>query len=207
MSIAIGLFIFPAVELLDFTGPYEVFTTAVRMIKRRDPLLPAPFTVFTVAQATSLIRTRGGLAVQPDYTFANHPPVDVLLVPGGVIDNELASNDVIAWIGRIAATARITASICTGSFLLAQAGLLNQRSATTHWEDIAEMRAKFPAVNTIEHQRWVDEGSVLTSAGISAGIDMSLHLVERLIDTDAAIRTARQMDFHWSESSEERCGR
>lgn len=203
MSIAIGLFIFPEVELLDFAGPYEVFTTAVRVIKRRDPLQPAPFTVFTVAQTATLITTRAGIAVQPNYIFANHPHIDVLLVPGGVIDKELASDNVIAWIGHIAATARITASICTGSFLLAQAGLLNQRSATTHWEDIAEMRAKFPAVNTIEQQRWVDEDSVLTSAGISAGIDMSLHLVERLIDRDAAIRTARQMDFLWRESSGE----
>jgi transcriptional regulator GlxA family with amidase domain len=94
---------------------------------------------------------------------------------------------------------RITPSVCTGAFLLAKAGLLNGRSATTHWEDIADLRDQFPEVCVLEHRRWVDEGRVVTSAGISAGIDMSLHLVERLAGRALALATARQLDVDWQE--------
>jgi len=137
--------------------------------------------------------------VQPDYTFATHPHIDVLLVPGGVVEDELKAPAVAEWIADTSKKASLTASVCTGSFLLAQAGLLDHRTVTTHWEDLAEMRAKFPAVDTVDKRRWVDEGSIVTSAGISAGIDMSLHLVERLAGRELALKTARQMDFEWHE--------
>ena len=201
MTTCVGIYIFPDAEVLDFAGPYEVFTTASRVFKRTSPSLPEPFTVFTVAREGGTVKARAGLLVHPDYTFVNHPHIDLLLVPGGVVADELRTPAVTAWIAGTSTNAKLTASVCTGSFLLAQAGLLDNRTATTHWEDIPEMRALFPAVDTVEQRRWVDEGFIVTSAGISAGIDMSLHLVERLAGRELAIRTARQMDFDWHEDA------
>ena len=124
----------------------------------------------------------------------------LLLIAGGVVTAELDTPEVIAWIAASSARAALTASVCTGAFLLAEAGLLDGRTATTHWEDIPDMQARYPAVNTVAGQRWVDEGSIVTSAGISAGIDMSLHLVERLAGRELALLTAHQMDFDWQEN-------
>lgn len=198
-TIPVGIFVFPEIEVLDFAGPYEVFTTASRVFKRTSISLSDLFKVFTVARHPGTIKARAGLIVQPDYTFANHPPIELLVVPGGVVTEELKTPIVCDWIIRTSARATYTASVCTGAFLLAQAGLLNNRPATTHWEDIAEMRAMFPGITVVEQRRWVEADTVVTSAGISAGIDMSLHLVERLAGRELALRTARQMDFDWHE--------
>jgi len=194
--------IYDDVEVLDFAGPYEVYTTATRMAARTAPGAPAPFRVFTVARTRTAVRARAGLVLTPDHVFADHPPIDVLVVPGGVVTAELAREDVAAWIAARTARSELTVSICTGSFLLARAGVLDGRSATTHWEDVDDMRAMFPQVDVIARPglRWVDGGRVVTSAGISAGIDVSLHVVERLAGRALAERTARQMDFDWTEN-------
>jgi transcriptional regulator GlxA family with amidase domain len=201
MTISVGIFVFDEVEVLDFAGPYEVFTTASRISGRGDASSPVPFNVFTIAKGKSSIRTRPGLIVQADYTITDHPPIDLLLVPGGVVTGELAAPIVSDWIASLFPKPKLIASVCTGAFLLAQAGLLDSKLATTHWEDVAEMRAMFPSVTVLEGRRWVDEGSIVTSAGISAGIDMSLHLVERLAGRELSLRTAHQMDYHWHENS------
>jgi transcriptional regulator GlxA family with amidase domain len=107
---------------------------------------------------------------------------------------------VIDWIAARARTAALTASVCTGAFLLARAGLLDGRRVTTHWEDVGDLRRMFPALKVEEGPRWIDEGAIVTSAGISAGIDMSLHLVERRGGEALALRTARQMDYDWRRS-------
>ena len=104
---------------------------------------------------------------------------------------------IIDWIKSTSDAATITASVCTGAFLLAQAGVIDSHNVTTHWEDIADLQRAFPALNVISGQRWVDEGSVVTSAGISAGIDMSLHLVARILGNELAQRTATQLEFDW----------
>ena len=104
------------------------------------------------------------------------------------------------WIARASLEARITASVCTGAFLLAASGVVTSDAVTTHWEDIADLRAQFPALNVREDLRWVDTGRIVSSAGISAGIDMSLHLVERLAGRELAERTARQMDYAWTRN-------
>lgn len=200
MPLSIAIYVFPDAEVLDFAGPYEVFTTASRVFRRENPSLPVPFTVCTVAREMAEVKARAGLVVQPDYSIAGHPAIDVLLISGGVVTAELDTPEVIAWIAATAGRAGLTASVCTGAFLLAEAGLLDGLSATTHWEDIPDMQARYPAVNTVAGQRWVDEGSIVTSAGISAGIDMSLHLVERLAGRELALLTARQMDFDWQEN-------
>ncbi len=195
----IGIHVFDDVEALDLAGPYEVFTTAARVHARTQPRdAPALFTVFTIGRDTAVVRARAGLRVVPDTTFDTHPPLDVLVVPGGVVDVPLGEADTIAWIAAQARRVRILASVCTGAFLLARAGCLDGLEATTHWEDIDALRAMFPAVRVRESVRWVDQGAVVTSAGISAGIDASLHLVERLHSRELALRTARQMDVDWS---------
>ena len=121
-------------------------------------------------------------------------------MPGGVVTAELRRPEVVAWIAAQAARVGLVASVCTGAFLLAKAGLLDGLEATTHWEDIGELRAMFPRVRVREGVRWVDQGPIVTSAGISAGIDMSLHLVELLADRELALTTARQMEFDWTEN-------
>lgn len=199
--LSVAIFVFPDVEVLDFAGPYEVFTTASRAHLLDHPGSAAPFSVFTVTREPGSVRARAGLTVLADHDFTSHPPVDVLIIPGGVVTAELQTPAVAAWIRRISPTAIITASICTGAFLLAQAGLLDGKQATTHWEDIPDLRLMFPSVSVLEGRRWVDEGAVITSAGISAGIDMSLHLVERLTSRDLAVKTARRMDFDWHQDA------
>jgi len=144
-----------------------------------------------------LIHARAALQVQPHFTISNHPLVDLVLIPGGVHSAELERPNIIDWIARSSARAELTASVCTGAFLLAKAGLLSGKAVTTHWEDIADFRAMFPAITVRENLRWVDEGNIVTAAGISAGLDMSLHLVARLVGEDLAVRTARQMDYRW----------
>lgn len=196
----IGILVFDEMELLDMAGPYEVFTTAARVHGRGLPPGTAPaFQVSTIAASLAPVRARAGLAVQPDHTLASHPKLDVALVPGGVVDALLTQPEVIDWIARQRTEAPVLAAVCTGSLLLAQAGVLDGLAATTHWEDLDALRALRPAVDVREDVRWVDQGAVVTSAGISAGMDMCLHLVRRLYGPELARRTARQMDYDWQE--------
>ena len=201
MTRLVGIYLFDDVEILDFAGPLEVFFTASRVKSRLEPNTPKLFEVITLAEKDQMIDARGGLTIQPKFTISNHPEIDILIIPGGIVTAELENRALIDWIAKTANTAAITASVCTGSFLLGKAGLLNGKSATTHWEDIQDMRSMFPDVDVLAEKRWVDTGSIVTSAGISAGIDMSLHLVSRLENEDLARRTARQMDFDWQQSS------
>jgi len=205
ISYNIGIYLFDNVEVLDFAGPFEVFSTAARLRSRQQPDAGALFDVFTIAETTRLIRARGGLRVGPQYSFTDHPPVNVLIIPGGIVSDELERETVIKWIARCAGSASITASVCTGAFLLGRAGLLNGKQATTHWEDIPDLRAMFPGIEVKAGTRWVDTGQIVSSAGISAGIDMSLHLVERLESKELAVSTARQMEFDWQNSGLSLC--
>jgi transcriptional regulator GlxA family with amidase domain len=140
------------------------------------------------------------LSVLPEADFDNAGKLDVLIVPGGVVTAELAKPAVARWIAETAPACELVASVCTGAFLLAQAGLLDDQDVTTHWEDIDDLRSMFPRLRVQPQRRWIDNGRIVTSAGISAGIDMSLHLVERLAGRQLALRTARQMDYDWNEA-------
>jgi transcriptional regulator GlxA family with amidase domain len=197
----VGIFVFDDIELLDLAGPYEVFTTAARVNEREFPSAPPLFDVFTVARSSRQIRAHAGLRLRADHDFSSHPEIDLLVVPGGIVDQELAEPEVALWIASVAERSRIIASVCTGAFLLAAAGLLEGRSATTHREDIDDLRRMARSVKVVDNVRWVDEGAVVTAAGISAGIDMSLHLVERLAGRDLALATARYMEYDWTERS------
>lgn len=194
----VGILIFDEVELLDMAGPYEVFTTAARVHARAQPAgTPPLFDVFTLARQRAAVRARAGLRLQPDHGLDAHPPLDCAIVPGGVVDAALREPDLTRWIAAQASQVRILAAVCTGALLLAQAGVLDGLPATTHWEDLDALRSLRPAVQVRDGVRWVDAGAVVSSAGISAGIDMSLHLVRRLHGLALAQRTARQMDFDW----------
>lgn len=197
MTCNVGIYLFPEIEVLDFAGPYEVFTTATRVAARQNSESSPAFNVFAIAENLEPVRARAGLQCVPDFTLNSHPHIDLLIIPGGVVSAELEKPDVINWINRSAASTQITASVCTGAFLLAKAKVLSSHKVTTHWEDVDDLKHAFPSVDVITNVRWVDEGAVVTSAGISAGIDMSLHLVARIAGMTLAERTARQMEFEW----------
>ncbi len=197
----VAMLAFDGMEALDFAGPFEVFTTAARVHARQRPGAAPLLAVSCVARSLDPVRARAGLLVLPDASLAAAPPCDWLVVPGGVVDAPLSCADTLGWIARRAGQAQITASVCTGAFLLAAAGVVRHGPVTTHWEDAAELRARFPVLQVLEGRRWVDCGPVVTSAGISAGIDMSLHLIERLAGRALAEATALQMDYRWSEDA------
>lgn len=137
----------------------------------------------------------------PDYGFHNHPEIDLLIVVGGVHSDEMNKTEVIEWIALQSTKAKMVASVCTGVFLLAKAGVVENEKVTTHWEDIPDLKNSFPKLDVQEGVRWVDEGNLITSGGISAGIDMSLHLVSKLHSLALAEKTARQMEFSWTKNS------
>lgn len=195
--LTIAIPVFENAEILDFSGPYEVFTTAERVRRRRGGS-ETLFRCLLVARSREPVRARGGMRVVPDADFAMMPAPDVLLVPGGDVSAALDDEALLAWITRCDATSTISASVCTGAFLLAKAGRLDGLSVTTHWEDQDDLQAAYPALRVLREVPWVDCGKVVTSGGISAGIDMSLHLVERLAGRELAAATARQMEYRWN---------
>lgn len=190
--INIGIYIYENAEVLDFSGPFEVFSTANRLTNCHRQ-----FNVFLIAESDSAIQARGGFSVIPTYNIRTHPGLGLLIVPGGIHSPEMHKKRVIQWLQLQALNVPIIASVCTGAFLLAQAGILNNYQATTHWGDLDEFKQRFPHIPIIENVRWVDNQKVLTSGGISAGIDMCLHLVSRLCGPQLALSTAKQMEFQW----------
>lgn len=191
----IGIYIYDHAEVLDFSGPFEVFTTASRICRNSSP-----FNVFFVAQTGGTVSAREGFRVIPHFGFHNHPSMDLLMVPGGYHYEEIEKEAVLDWIGIQSARASHTASICSGAWLLARAGVITRENVTTHWEDIPELQAAYPQLRVHGDTRWIDGGRIITSAGISAGLDMSLHMVERFHSRELALRTARQMEYDWTEA-------
>ncbi|MEN8188771.1 MAG: DJ-1/PfpI family protein [Thermodesulfobacteriota bacterium] len=189
----VGIYIYEQAEVLDFSGPFEVFSTASRFLQEDEK-----FNVFLVSEAGNTVAARGGFSVNPKYGFHNHPQLDVLIIAGGVHTKELEKELVIDWIRSKSKNAKLVASVCTGVFLLAQAGIVVDHSVTTHWEDIPDLRRSYPGLHVKESKRWVAEANIVTSAGISAGIDMSLYLVSKLHSQTLAEKTARQMEFDWA---------
>ncbi|MCO5977241.1 GlxA family transcriptional regulator [Ideonella oryzae] len=194
------LLMFDEVELLDFAGPYEVFTTANRVAQREAPDVQSfrpPFQLRTASPDGRPVRARAGLGLQPDLALPDAPPPDLLIVPGGVVDGLQRDRDFLATLRSLGQGAGWVASICTGAFLLADAGLLRDAEATTHWEDLEALGRQHPHLRLRPDRRWVDTGRVLSSAGIAAGLDLSLHLVRRCAGVELAQRTARQLDYPW----------
>lgn len=197
---SVGILIFDDVEVLDFCGPFEVFSSARRSgeEEREERRL---YNAYTVAEKGDIVVCRGGLLVKPHYTFRDHPHFDLLVIPGGSGTRRERENPaVLNWIRHQMETAEVTTSVCTGSFLLGAIGALDNRKATTHWAAIDWMRENHPDVTTIDDQRVIDEGKIVTSAGVSAGIDMALYMVARLNGIEIARDTARGMEYDWNEA-------
>jgi transcriptional regulator GlxA family with amidase domain len=193
----VGILLFDQVEVLDFAGPYEVFsrTRLTPGVESRRSEETAPFQVFTVAAEARPVVATGGLRVIPDHDFATAPPLDLLVVPGGFGTRTLLHDaGVLDWIRRTAGTARRVTSVCSGALLLAQAGLLAGRRATTHWGALDLLASLDPTIGVTANVRLVDDG-ITTSAGVSAGIDMALAVVEAMHGREVADDTARYMEY------------
>lgn len=186
----VGIFLFNDVEVLDFAGPFEVFSVTEADEEKT-------FTVYTVSQNGEMITARNGLKVKPDYSIEDLPPVDILLIPGGkgVRENEVKNDIIINWVRQQMKEVKLMTSVCTGALLLAKAGLLEGVKATTHWASIQTFKKDFPNVEVIENVKFVDEGHIITSAGISAGINMSFHIVKNLLGVEIAEETAKSMEY------------
>jgi transcriptional regulator GlxA family with amidase domain len=188
----VAILLFPEVEVLDFAGPFEVFAVANELTGFET------FHTFTVAETPGSIRARNGLKIVPDHPLESAPAPHVLVIPGGFGTRALLKKPaLLEWIRQRARHAEHVVSVCTGSLVLAQAGLLDGLRATTHHEVLADLTALAPRTTVDATARFTDNGHVLTSAGIAAGIDVSLHLVAKLLGLDAAQRTARYMEYHW----------
>ena len=193
----VGILIFDDVEVLDFAGPFEVFSrtrlTPGADSRRSDA--SAPFEVFTVARTPSPVRATGGLQVVPQYAFASAPRIDLLVVPGGFGTRALMSDEeILGWIRRVAAQARTVTSVCTGSLLLTNAGLLQGKRATTHWGALDLLASLDGGVKVERELRVVDDG-VITSAGVASGIDMAFYVVETLFGRAVADETAHYIEY------------
>jgi transcriptional regulator GlxA family with amidase domain len=196
--------VFENVEVLDFCGPFEVFTaTRLNEEKRREE--PSPFNVFLIAETASPVAATGGMKVIPDYDLDSCPDVDILVVPGGWgTRQELNNERLLKWIADRSRQVETLTSVCTGALLLARAGLLDGKRATTHWRSLDWMQELFPKVIVEKRQHFVEDGDLLTSAGISAGIDMSLAVVARYCGEAIARATARHMEYPFPETNERR---
>jgi transcriptional regulator GlxA family with amidase domain len=192
----VAILVFDEVEVLDFCGPYEVFSVTGRDCN------PRPFRVLLVAERPGPVLARNALSVNPHHTLADCPPAELLLVPGGQgtrrIMNEPA---VVEWVRSRATGAELVLSVCTGALVLAKAGLLNGLEATTHHGAMDLLRQVAPNTAVRENTRFVDNGRVITSGGIAAGIDMSLHVVARLLGAETAADTARYMEYPYSRKT------
>lgn len=188
MGLTTGVLLFEGAEELDFAGPWEVLTVAAS-------LQPGD-RVVTIAERADPVRCAKGLRVLPDHTIADAPPLDVLLVPGGeATAREVDNAPLIAWIADAGRRARWVTSVCTGAQLLHRAGFLRGRRATTHWMFVEGLRAMGEGVDVREHTRFVVDGNVVTSAGVSAGIDMALWLVGTLHDPGFARMVQRGIEY------------
>lgn len=186
----VGIYLFNKVELLDFAGPYEVFSTTSELNDHKV------FKVFTVSEDGGAIKSVNGLIVIPDYSFDNHPKIDILIIPGGEgTKNEIKKKKVMEWVNKTQGSAEIMATVCSGARIPAVLGLLDGLEATTHQSVIDDVKKLAPNV-TIDHtKRFIDNGKIMTSGGISAGIDLSLHIVKKLCGEDTAQKTMEYMEY------------
>ena len=189
MAIRIGILIFDGAEELDFVGPWEVFTMA-RALKSDS------CEVLLVAERDAPVRCAKGMRVLPDITTADCGALDVILVPGGQgTRREVENKGLLDWIARTSKTAKWVTSVCTGALLLTAAGPAKGKRVTTHWNFVASLRERGEAAEVLDNYRYVQDGNVVTAAGVSAGIDMALWLTGQLFDVSFARRVQHQMEY------------
>jgi transcriptional regulator GlxA family with amidase domain len=200
----VGILIFGDVEVLDFCGPFEVFSvTRLNEEKRREEL--SPFNVFLIAETKEPVVTTGRMKVLPDYDLDDCPVLDLLVVPGGWgTRREMNNERLLKWIVDRSAQVETLSSVCTGALLLGKAGLLDGKRATTHWRSLDWMQELFPKTTVERRLHFVEDGSLFTSAGISAGIDMALKVVSRYFGDAIARATAKQMEYPYPDSNARR---
>ena len=200
----VGIVVYDEVEVLDFCGPFEVFSvTRLNEEKRREE--PSPFSAFLVAETTSPVVATGGMKVVPDHDLDSCPTLDILLVPGGWgFRHQMNNERLLEWIADRSRQVETLTSVCTGALLLGKAGLLDGKRATTHWRFLDSMQELFPKVTVEKRLHFVEEGTLFSSAGISAGIDMSLRVVARYYGEAVARATARHMEYPFPETDERR---
>jgi len=189
----VAVMVFEGVELLDFAGPGEVFAAADH---------GRAFEVITVGPSKEPVTSQGFVRIAPAYGIADAPRPDVLVIPGGNVRSLISSPETMAWIGRVAKEAEVVMSVCNGAFVLAHAGLLDGLEATTHHAALASLREEVPTATVHADRRFVDNGRIITSAGVSAGIDAALHVVDRLGGTAQARQTASYMEYRWRPAAE-----
>jgi transcriptional regulator GlxA family with amidase domain len=194
MARSVLLILFDDVDTLDFCGPLEVFS-----ITGQRATGPVPFTATTVAERiTPPITTRSGLRIAPYYTFANAPQASIVVIPGGLgARHERGNPAMLDFIRRQAQKAELVISVCTGALLLGATGLLDGLTATTHHAALDELAETAPGCTVVSGRRYVDNGKIITSAGITAGIDTALYVVQRLLGAATALETATHMEYPW----------
>ena len=193
MRLNVAIFIFNEVEVLDFAGPFEVFAVTDSLSEN------TLFNTYTVGEMPGVVYARNGFKVVPNHTFESAPAPDIVVIPGGFGTRPLLNRSVIIeWIRKQSRVAKHTVSVCTGSLLLAKAGLLDGLQATTHYLQLGLLRELAPTAIVHGDRRFLDNGQLLTSAGISAGIDVSLHLIAQLHGKETAGKTAAHMEYHWT---------
>jgi transcriptional regulator GlxA family with amidase domain len=190
----VGIIVFDNAEVLDVMGPYEVFSVAGRLSE------PCEFQVVLISDTEDKnVTLRHGLRIHTDMSIYQMQEFDLIIVSGGITTSAERNKNLLEFLVKSEARGTTIASICTGAFILAEAGLLGKNRVTTHWEDQEELQNRFPDLTVIPNQRWVESEGIFTSGGISAGIDLSLHLVQVLADLDLALRVAKQMEYNWNQ--------
>jgi len=184
----VAILIFDGVQIIDSMGPYEVFGAA-------------DFEVYTVAETTAPVTTAMGMTVVPKHTFADAPQPDVLVVPGGGVQGARESKATLKWVADTTARARYTMSVCNGAFILASAGLLDGLTATTTSGLIEKLRAEYPKTKVVDDRRFVDNGKIITTAGLSSGIDGALHVVAKMLGNGTAQAVALGEEYDWRPRS------
>jgi transcriptional regulator GlxA family with amidase domain len=184
----VAIVIFNQMELLDFAGPAEVFAAADH---------GQAFKVYTVAENDKPIKSQGFVTITPQYTIENCPRPDILVIPGGNSTSVSKSQKMMDWVKEVSQNAERVMSVCTGAFVLAKAGLLDGLEATTHHSAISSLRRNHPNIKVRTDVRVVDNGKILTAAGVSAGIDGALHVVSKLRGQKVAQKTAEYMEYNW----------
>jgi len=202
LPLTVGILIFDQVEVLDVAGPFEVLAVTRLNEERRQEEL-SPFRVLLVSENMDQVSAIGGLRFTPDVTMDNCPELDLLIVPGGWgTRTQIKNANLLKWISNKSPRTRLTVSVCTGSSLLGKAGLLDGREATTHWHNFDFLRQAAPNAYIREDLRFTMDNSIFTSAGISAGIDMALHIVSHFFGTKIGEATARQMEYPYPQNNQ-----
>ncbi|MCT7645302.1 DJ-1/PfpI family protein [Aliarcobacter butzleri] len=204
MQKVVGIFVFDDIEVLDFCGPFEVLSvTRLDESKRLESL--SPFDVKLVAMTKDVIFTKGNMKIIPDFDFKTCPKLDILIVPGGMGTRKLMYDErVLDFISQKAKEVELLTSVCTGSLILASAKLLDGVNATTHWKSLQRMEDEFKNVKVYKDKHFVEDGNIISSAGISAGIDMALYIVKRYFGENVSRATAKHMEYPYLEENKRR---